>query len=263
LGEEAFRKIEKARIVLVGAGGIGSNLALAALAGTGFKNLTLIDGDTVSRRNIPLSVPFTKQDIGRAKVEVVREMLKRKYGNRLNIRCYASYTDRIPLKVLTEPEMLILGVDDRWTRLAVNNIRVQADKLYVNLGFFGWEASYMLVIPHKTACYACLFRPTEREKVEKLKREGRCPEPEPNIPGGTLPGTILRLVGIAGNEIVKFFTNKENLVQYYSFDVSTGREETRLLSEPNYFKPDSQCPVCMKDELTDISSLNLAERRRK
>jgi len=261
LGEEAIRKIEKARIALVGCGGIGSNLALA-LAGSGFKNLTLIDGDTTSRRNIPLSVPFTKQDIGRAKVEAVRDMLKRKYGNRSNITCYASYTDRVPLKVLTEPEMLVLGVDDRWTRLAVTSIRVQADKPYVNLGFFGCEASYMLVIPHKTACYACLFRSADREKVEKLKREGRCPEPEPNIPGGTLPGTILRLVGIAANELVRFFINEENLIQYYSFDISTGREEIRFLSEPNYFKPDPQCPFCMQEELADISSLNLTETKR-
>jgi len=255
LGEEAIREVEKARITLVGCGGIGSNLALA-LAGTGFKNLTLVDGDTISSRNIPLSVPFTRQDVGREKVEVVRDMLKRKYGNRLNVRCYASYTDTIALKVLREPEMLVLGVDDRWTRLAVTNIRVQADKPYVNLGFFGWEASYMLVIPHKTACYACLFRPAEREKVEKLKREGKCPEPEPNIPGGTLPGTILRLVGITANGLVKFFTNKENLIQYYSFDVSTGGEEVRFLREPDHFKPDPQCPVCRQEELMDISSLN-------
>ena len=262
MGEEAIREVEKARIVLVGCGGIGSNLALA-LAGSGFENLTLVDGDTVGRRNIPLSVPFTKEDVGKTKVDVVRDMLKRKYGNKLNMRCYASYTDRIALKVFTEPEMLILGVDDRWTRLAVTNIRVQASKPYVNLGFFGWEASYMLVIPHRTACYGCLFRPSEREKVEKLKREGKCPEPDPNIPGGILPGTILRLIGIAANELVKFFTNKENLVQFYSFDVLTGREEIRFLSEPNYFKPDLQCPVCMQEELTDISSLNLAERKRK
>lgn len=254
MGEEAIRKIETARIALVGCGGIGSNLALA-LAGTGFKNLTLIDGDTISGRNIPLSAPFTKRDIGRAKVEVLRDMLRRKYGRRLNMKCHASYTDAVALKVLTEPEMLVLGVDDRWTRLAVTSIRVQAAKPYVNLGFFGWEASYMLVIPHKTACYCCLFRPSEKEKVEKLKREGKCPEPEPNIPGGILPGTILRLVGIAASEIVKFVTDKENLIQYYGFDISTGREEIRFLNEPNYFKPDLQCPICMQEELTDISNL--------
>jgi hypothetical protein len=58
-----------------------------------------------------------------------------------------------------------------WTKLDITNIRVQAGKTYVNLGFFGWEASYMLIVPHKTACWACLFRPAESEKIEKLKRE--------------------------------------------------------------------------------------------
>jgi len=252
LGRESLKKVERARLVFIGTGGIGSNLALA-LSGTGFRRFILIDGDKISRRNIPLSNVFTQRNVGDYKVKVVEAFLRSKYGNRIEIRSHIQYSDKVPVEIVTEPDLLFLGVDDQWTRLAITNLRVEANRPYVNLGFYGWEASYMLVIPHRTACWACLWRPRDDERVLKLKREGRCPEPEPNLPGAVIPATVQRLIGFTAGETVKFFTGIGRLAQHYKFNTLTGQDEMRFLSSPDFFKPDPECPICHKEEEIDVS----------
>ena len=238
---------------MAGVGSLGSNLA-QALAGTGFRRLTLIDGDKVSLRNLPLSSIFTRRDEGRYKVEVVRDYLQAKYGSRLSLRTIPKYTDRAPRDLLTKPDLLVLGVDDRWTRLAVTNIRVEAGLPYVNLGFLGWEGEYMYVTKG-TACWACLWRPNEDEKVEKLKREGKCPQPEPNVPGAVTPAAVQHLVGFAAGEITKLVIEKGRLVQYYKFNVESGASDIRFLDSANAFRPDPKCPICQKEEEIDVSEI--------
>lgn len=254
LGDKDFRKVERTTLALVGVGGIGSTLA-SALAGTGFRLLTLIDGDVVSLRNLPLSPVFARRDIGRPKVHAVRDYLRTKYGDRLKLKIVPKYTDEVARDLLTKPDWLVLGVDDRWTRMAVTNIRLQASRPHVNLGFLGWEGEYMLVAGG-TACWACLWRPNDDEKVEKLKREGKCPQPEPNVPGAVTPAAIQHLVGFAAGEVVKLVTDQGRIVQYYKFNVQSGDFDIRFLDSPNFFKPDPSCPICTKEEETDVSKFS-------
>ena len=245
VGRQGFSKIEGATVAFVGLGGIGSSLA-PLLAGNGFRNFSFVDGDTVSERNVPLSSIFELKHVGKPKVFAVRSVLEARFGRRLSIECHPSYSVDVPEEVIKEPGLLVLSVDDRWTKLAITNMRIQASKPYVHLGFLGWEASYMLVIPHRTACWACLFRPDESERVEKLKREGKCPEPEPNVPGAVTPGTIQRLIGFAANEIMKFLAGSQNLVQYCSFDAKTHDQVVRFLGS-SHFRPDPECPICKRE----------------
>jgi molybdopterin/thiamine biosynthesis adenylyltransferase len=254
LGEEAFKKVERTRVALVGSGGIGSSIA-PILAGTGFKHFTLIDGDKVSRRNIPLSAIFTNDDVGKYKVHVVEEFLNAKYPG-IHVRSYPTFSFRVRDSTLISADLVVIGVDDRWTKYSVSGTCLKAQRPYVILGFLAWEATYMLVIPRKTACWACLWRPADHERVERLKREGKCPELEPNVPGVTIPGLVQHLVGFAAQEILKFFTSKEKLVQYYRFNAISKEEDLRFLdSESEYFKPDSECPLCSVKEEVDIAEL--------
>ena len=254
LGEK-LRMIEEKSIVIVGSGTIGSNMALA-LAGNAFRDYIFIDGDTVSKRNIPLCDAFTLEDLGKYKVEVLKDFLKRKYGRRMNIETYHLYVNDVPLEKITEPDMLILAVDNNLTKLFVTYQRMKANKPMVVIGFWGWEASYLLTIPGKTACWACLFRPNNKDEVERLKEAHRCPEPEPNIPGAVIEGTVRQITGLASNEITKFFLKESRIVQYYSINVKTRQEITRFL-DSNYLKPDPSCPICKKEEFIDVSKLKV------
>lgn len=245
---------------MIGTGTIGSNLT-CALSGNAFRKFNFVDPDKISERNIPLCVPFSLKDARAPKVTTLKRFLEAKYAERVDIKAYPQYVDQVPISVVTDADLLVLAVDNNATKLFVTYNRVKALKPMVVLGFWGWEASYMLVLPKITACWACLFRPKNRKEVERMKRINRCPEPEPNIPGAVIQGTVSRLIGIAANEITKFCLNEGRIAQYHVFHALTGEEETRFLDGENHLKPDPDCPICQRWEGVDVSELRERERR--
>jgi len=252
LGDK-LRRIEEVELVFVGTGTIGSGMAIA-LAGNGFRKFTFIDGDKVSMRNIPLCDAFSLLDVGKYKVMVLKNYLERKYGKRVQIKAYPAYVDNIPLEELTSHDMLILGVDNERTKLFVTYHRMRSNKPMAVLGFWGWEASFMLSIPGKTACYACLFRPNSKNEVKKIRKARKCPKPEPNIPGAVIHGTVRRIVGLAANEIAKYFLGEGRIVQYYHFNALSEEEDVHFL-DSNYLRPDEKCPFCWQGDEIDAKEL--------
>jgi len=252
LGDK-LREIEDKELVFVGLGTIGVGMAIN-MAGNGFRKFTFIDGDKVSVRNIPLCDAYGLSDIGKYKVIVLKNYLKRKYGNRVQIKAYSAYVNNVPLKEITNHDMLILGVDNELTKLFVTYHRMWTNKPMAVLGFWGWEASFMLSIPGKTACYGCLFRPNNRKEIEKVRKARRCPQPEPNIPGAVIHGTVSRIVGTAANEITKYFLHEGRIIQYYHFNALTEEEDVRFLDN-NYLRPDEKCPICRHGGELDATEL--------
>ena len=74
LGAEAMEQLRTKRVILFGVGGVGSWCA-EALMRTGLTHLTIVDGDTIQPSNVNRQLPATRETIGRAKVEVLRERL--------------------------------------------------------------------------------------------------------------------------------------------------------------------------------------------
>ena len=74
IGQEAFEKLQKARIILFGAGGVGGWCA-EALVRTGLKHLTVVDFDVVNPSNVNRQVVATRENIGQSKVEELRKRL--------------------------------------------------------------------------------------------------------------------------------------------------------------------------------------------
>ena len=66
-----------------------------------------------------------------------------------------------------------------------------------------------------------------------------------------IAGTIQRLVGFAANEITRFATGAEKIVQYYSFDAKSHDQLVRFLD--NFFLPDPECPICKKESEVDVA----------
>lgn len=235
----------------MGAGGIDSNLAFTLL-GCGFKNFVIVDRDTINERNVILSSPFYRKDIGRNKAEVVAERLKEKYEG-VRAEAFACWDYEVPVEAFAKCDIIVLGVDSNAARQRVNALNMELGKPIINIGFWGWEASCTIFVPKKTACWSCLWRPNDANLKSMNKRRG-CPKPEPNVPGAVIKGTIDEIVGFAAKQAVKLVTGQGRLGQYHAFDTLTDASDTRFM-DSDFLQPDAECPVCSMEEMMDVAGL--------
>ncbi len=163
---EPQRRLERARVVVVGVGGLGSWVALS-LACTGIGRLDLIDGDVVELGNLNRQVLFRENDLGRPKVEAAADTL-RGFDARLELR-----THRRELGSAADVESLIAGADmvvdaadwpphliERW----INSACFAQGVPYVAMSQFPPKVRIgPMYVPGHTGCYACTESRLRRE----------------------------------------------------------------------------------------------------
>ncbi|HUC98675.1 MAG TPA: HesA/MoeB/ThiF family protein [Candidatus Polarisedimenticolaceae bacterium] len=150
-------RLSQGRVLIIGAGGLGSSSALyLAAAGTG--TLGLIDADNVELSNLQRQILHGTADLGKAKVESGKETL-----NQLNPDVEViSYPVRLDSdnidQLFSQYQFIIDGSDNFHTKFLVNDAAVRLKKPYSHAGIVRWQGQTMTVIPGKTACYRCLFK---------------------------------------------------------------------------------------------------------
>lgn len=149
-------RLARARILLIGVGGLGSPAALA-LARAGVGELGLVDPDVVEVSNLHRQPLYDDADVGRAKVDVATERL-RAIAPRLRV---VSWRERFPAaasrEALSRFDVVIDGTDTITAKFAVNDAAVAAGVPLVHAGVLGVRGQLMTVLPGVTACYRCLF----------------------------------------------------------------------------------------------------------
>ncbi len=157
VGGKGQKKLAKGRILLVGAGGLGSPAALY-LAAAGIGTIGLIDSDVVDLSNLQRQVLHHTNDVGRPKVISGKEKVQalnpdvevRLYEERLN----ASNA----LKICADYDVIIDGVDNLPGKFLINDACFFADKPLVHGGILRFDGRLMTIIPKKSACYRCIFK---------------------------------------------------------------------------------------------------------
>jgi len=246
LNPEDYRKLKEASLTIVGAGSIGRNLLLA-LAGSGVGKFILIDGDKVERRNIPVG-GFKLRDVSSYKVSAVKREVRERFGGRVKVVGIPRYSFQIDEKYLLTPEVLVVAVDDVWTRQKINALRTRVEgKKTVFLGVDGFIGSYFLVVSGRTPCWDCFYQSWDRGSPtprEPLKNRKKCPPPAPAHPTPVLPATVYNLVGVTSSEILKIILGREGVLQYYAFNVLESWDMRYFLDNP--LKKNPSCPICNK-----------------
>jgi adenylyltransferase/sulfurtransferase len=228
VGMEGQQKLKAARVLCIGAGGLGSPLALY-LGAAGVGTLGIVDFDVVDYTNLQRQIIHSTADVGRKKLESAAEKLKA-INPFLNIRTFETkLTSENALDLFREFDIIADGTDNFPTRYLVNDACVLTGKPNVYGSIFRFEGQASVFATEEGPCYRCLY-------------------PEPPPPGlvpscaeGGVLGILPGLVGvIQATEVIKLILGKgEPLIGRLLLVDALGMKFRELKLRKN---PD--CPAC-------------------
>ena len=237
VGEDGQRKLLDAKVLLLGAGGLGSPTALY-LAAAGVGTLGIVDDDVVDVSNLQRQVIHTTDRIGLAKVDSAEEQI-RALNPDVNVVKYETRLDASNImEILDGYDIVVDGVDNFPTRYLLNDASVRLRVPVVSAAILGFEGQLSVFKPYDGPCYRCLFPvPPPAELAPSCGANGVL---------GVLPGTmgllqateVIKLIIDAGAPLIG------RLLMYDALDATTTELKVRR---------DPECPICSRDpgEITD------------
>jgi molybdopterin/thiamine biosynthesis adenylyltransferase/rhodanese-related sulfurtransferase len=228
VGMDGQLKLKAARVLCIGAGGLGSPLALY-LAAAGVGTLGIVDFDVVDFTNLQRQIIHSTADVGRKKLESAREKL-RGINPYVDVKTFETkLTSQNALELFRDFDIIVDGTDNFPTRYLVNDACVITGKPNVYGSIFRFEGQASVFATKEGPCYRCLY-------------------PEPPPPGlvpscaeGGVLGILPGLVGvIQATEAIKLILGKgEPLIgRLLLVDaLAMSFRELRLRKNPD-------CPVC-------------------
>ncbi len=231
VGIEGQQKLLDAKVLLLGAGGLGSPAALY-LAAAGVGTLGIVDDDTVDLSNLQRQVIHSSERIGVAKVDSAEQTITalnpdvtvKKYQVRLG-------PDNI-MDILPGYDIVVDGLDNFPTRYLLNDASVRLQIPVVSAAILGFEGQLSVFKPYDGPCYRCLFPvPPPAELAPSCGANGVL---------GVLPGTMGLL---QATEVIKLILGEgEPLIgRLLMYDaLAAAMTEVKVRRDPN-------CPVCSRD----------------
>ncbi|HSW30658.1 MAG TPA: molybdopterin-synthase adenylyltransferase MoeB [Longimicrobiales bacterium] len=157
VGLAGQRRLKEARVLCVGAGGLGSPLALY-LAAAGVGTLGLVDADVVDLTNLQRQILYGTRDVGRAKLDSAADRLRDVNPHVEVVRHHTRLTSDNALEIVAGYDVVVDGTDNFPTRYLVNDACVLAGKPNVYGSVFRWEGQASVFAMPGGPCYRCLFR---------------------------------------------------------------------------------------------------------
>ncbi len=182
VGSSGQRKIMQTKVLMVGAGGLGSPVAVyLALAGVG--TVGIVDFDVVDLSNLQRQILHQNDDIGRPKVESARETLNAYNPDVKVITHEAPLTSDNALEIISQYDIVVNGADNFAARYLVNDACVFLKKPLVDGSILLFDGQATVYLPGK-GCYRCLF-----------------PQPPPPglVPSCAEAGVLGALCGLVGS----------------------------------------------------------------
>jgi sulfur-carrier protein adenylyltransferase/sulfurtransferase len=183
VGLEGQQRLRRARVAVVGAGGLGSPAALY-LAAAGVGTLGLIDDDDVDLTNLQRQILYGTGDVGEPKAATAAGRLREMNPHVRVVAHAVRLTSRNALEVLADYDVVLDGTDNFPTRYLLNDACVLLGRPYVYGSIFRFEGQVSVFAAEDAGCYRCLFRE---------------PPPPGLVPGCAEAGVLGVLPGIVGS----------------------------------------------------------------
>ena len=156
VGEAGQEKLKRARVLIVGTGGLGSPAALY-LAAAGVGTLGLVDSDRVELSNLQRQVLHLTSRVGRPKALSGKETLEA-LNPEVKVEAHVvTLSAENALSLIRSYDLVIDAVDNLPSRYLVNDACYLASRPLIEAGVLRWEGMVMTVLPGQSPCYRCLF----------------------------------------------------------------------------------------------------------
>ncbi|MDE3069513.1 MAG: molybdopterin-synthase adenylyltransferase MoeB [Acidobacteriota bacterium] len=231
IGVEGQHRLLESKVLLLGAGGLGSPTALY-LAAAGVGTIGIVDDDAVDLSNLQRQVIHTTARIGIPKVDSAEESIHALNPD-VNVVKYPVRIDASNImEIIAGYDVIVDGVDNFPTRYLLNDASVRLKIPVVSASILGFDGQLSVFAPYEGPCYRCLFRePPPAELAPSCGANGVL---------GVLPGTMGLL---QATEVVKLIVGigEAAIGRLLLYDaLAATLTEVRVHRDP-------ECPICSRD----------------
>lgn len=228
-GEKGQKKLLNAKILIIGAGGLGSPAAMY-LAAAGVGTIGIADADEVDLSNLQRQIIHATDDIGRAKVQSAKETMN-KINPDVTVNTYHIFiTSENIMDLIKDYDFIIDSTDNFSAKFLINDACVMAKKPFSHAGIIGFKGQLMTYVPGEGPCYRCVFKN---------------PPPKGAVPTCKQTGIIGAMCGVIGSlqamEAIKYILGAGELLTGYLLTYDALKMEFRKVKLP---KDNSDCAVC-------------------
>jgi molybdopterin/thiamine biosynthesis adenylyltransferase len=252
VGEKGQQKLLGGKVMIIGAGGLGSPIALY-LAAAGVGTIGIADADLVELSNLQRQIAHRTKDIGVPKVLSAREKMEAMNPD-IRVNTYHEWISAANiLDIINGYDFIIDCTDNFAAKFLINDVCVLAGKPYSHAGILNFVGQTLTFVPGQSACYRCIFAaPPPKDAIPTCSQAGVL---------GVLPGVIGTL---QATEALKYLLGVGELLSgkllVYDALAMTFRT-VKVRRNPH-------CPICgenptitgLKDEL---DALNVCDLERK
>ncbi|MDR2670650.1 MAG: molybdopterin-synthase adenylyltransferase MoeB [Oscillospiraceae bacterium] len=228
VGVKGQKKLLNAKVLIIGAGGLGAPAALY-LAAAGVGVVGIADADVVDLSNLQRQVIHTTPDVGKAKVQSARETMEA-INPDIEVRAHRTFVsaDNI-MELIADYDFILDGTDNFPARFLINDACVLAGKPFSHAGIIRFKGQLMTYVPGRGPCYRCVFRE---------------PPPPDAVPTCRQAGVIGAMGGVIGSlqamEAVKFLIGRGDLLTGALLTYDALRMDFRKIKLPHR----DSCAVC-------------------
>ena len=248
VGGKGQQKFLDGKVMIIGAGGLGSPIALY-LAAAGVGTIGIADADTVDLSNLQRQIAHHTRDIGTAKVLSAKEKMVAMNPD-VRVNTYETWINAENImEIIKDYDFVIDGTDNFAAKFLINDACVLAGKPYSHGGILQFDGQTMTVKPGESPCYRCIFpAPPPKDAIPTCSQAGVI---------GVLPGVIGT---IQATEAVKYLLGKGDLLTGRLLTYNALRMKFREIP----IRKNPKCPICgenptiteLKDEL---DAMNVCE----
>lgn len=230
IGTQGQKRLTQARVLCIGAGGLGSP-ALLYLSAAGIGYLDVIDPDHVDLSNLQRQILFQEKHVGLSKAEIAISQIKQLNSNINSQPICGRFSFDNAEKLVQNYDLIIDGSDNFETKLFINDACYKFGLPWVYAGVSQFEGQVALFKNRGNACYRCLFPNPDKVQVQSCEQAG-------------VLGSIVGILGscqatLALQHILDLYHDDAHL-QVFDFFGSWQSSSFQINKRPD-------CPTCSKD----------------